>query len=181
MFARIIAALIRALFGIVTLPFRALGWQPRLQAADVAAAAVETVRADPIPAPAPTPSRQPTPIADLVKDHARRRIYTHEDRSHLVPLPDALQSWLSGLDTNEALHVIGCNPLDLQRHINAGLQGSTAPGPYRLPPVLPDQVRLTAKKGASGGTGGPSRGQDLSAALEELGLVFERSYGGPRR
>jgi|GEM_PF-3265173 len=171
---KLIRDLIAAIFGIVLSPLRLLGWEAKPRAADVAAEAVEQVRAAPIEAPAPVP-REPTPMADLLLQHARKRLFTHERHEGLVPLPPALEAWIAQLDGHELGDVIGCSARDLQRHVNAGLSGSTARGPYHLPPVLPHAVPNAAKKGATGGTG-VTRGQDISQALEELGLVFDQGY-----
>ncbi|KST61182.1 hypothetical protein AO398_00385 [Methylobacterium sp. GXS13] len=166
--------LLAAIFGILLSPLRLLGWEAKPRAADIAAEAVEAVRAAPIEAPAPVP-REPTPMADLLLQHARKRLFTHERHEGLVPLPPALEAWITQLDNNELCDVIGCSARDLQSHVNAGLSGSTARGPYHLPPVLPHAVPNHAKRGATGGTG-VKQGRDLSQALEELGLVFDQGY-----
>lgn len=171
--ADFIIALIRAIFGIVTLPLRILGVQPKPTAAAVADAAVEAIREHPLPVVPPPAPREPTPMADLVVAHARKRLYTHEQHPALAPLPPALEAWISQLDGQRLGDVIGAGAtVHLQRHINAGLQGSTVLGPYRLPPVVATAVPLPAQKGSSASGGGPARSQDLNAVLAELGLEF---------
>lgn len=169
-----IRALLAAIFGALLSPLRWLGWEPKPRAADVAAAAVEAVRAAPIEAPAPVP-REPTPMADLVLAHARKRLFTHERHPELVPLPPAIEAWIERLDAHHLGSIISAQGAPLQRHINRGLAGSTASGPSNLPPVIPNAVPMKTGRGATGGTTA-SRSQDISAVLDELGLVFDRSY-----
>jgi hypothetical protein len=114
-------------------------------------------------------------MADLVLAHARKRLFSHERHPTLVPLPAALEAWIAQLDGAQLGDIIGAQGGPLQRHINAGLAGSTALGPYRLPPVLPHAVPNPAKKGATGGTTA-TRSQDIAAVLDELGLVFDTGY-----
>jgi hypothetical protein len=175
MFARFFAALLEALFGILSFPFEILGLRGRPTAESVAAAALDVAQANPVsPASEVTPDLHP--VAELVRQHARARLFTHQRHDLPVPLPAPLASWIAGLTSTQLGHVIGCPSERLQKHINAGLGGSNAEGPFHLPAVAPEEVRHVASKGATGGTGGPSRSTDLSQTLAELGFTPQYSY-----
>ena len=180
MFARFFAALLEALFGILRWPFEILGLRGRPTAESVAAAALDVVRADPV-APAAEVRADLHPVAELVRQHARARLFTHRRHDIPVPLPAPLAAWIAGLTDAQLGQVIGCPAERLQKHINAGLGGSDAPGPFSLPAISPEPVRHTTSKGGTGGTGGPARSVDLTEALAELGFTPQYSYGGPRR
>ncbi len=175
MFARFFAALIAAILGILRLPFELFGLRGRPTAESVAAAALDVVRADPV-APASEVTPDLHPVAELVRQHARARLYTHQRHDLPVPLPAPLASWIAGLSPTQLGHVIGCPSERLQKHINAGLGGSSAEGPFHLPAVPAEPVRHVASKGATGGTGGPVRSTDLSETLAELGFSPQYSY-----
>ena len=175
MFARFLAALLSAIFGILRLPFEYFGWRPRPTAESVAAAALDVAQAHPVVAAAEI-QRELHPVAELVRQHARARLYTHQRHALPVPLPGPLAAWIADLMPAQLGEVIACPSERLQRHINAGLGGSNADGPFRLPAVLPEAVRHVTSKGATGGTGGPARTTDLSEALAELGFAPQYSY-----
>jgi len=181
---RFIAALLRALVGFLTLPLQLLGWTPRARPGDVAADAIRASRAATVMEIPPVPQRkpEPTPVADLVQAHSKARLFNHEQHAPLPPLPRPLEVWLSSLTDYEHQNACWVDAEKLQAHINAGLGGSTAPGPYRLPPVLPEAAlaKATAQKGSTGGTT-QKRGQDVEALLAELGLEFGTPSYGPRR
>ncbi|WP_091972159.1 hypothetical protein [Methylobacterium gossipiicola] len=175
MFARFFAALIAAILGVLRLPFEILGFRPRPTAESVAAAALDVAQAHPV-APASEVRADLHPVAELVRQHARARLFTHQRHDLPVPLPAPLASWIAGLSSTQLGHVIGCPSERLQKHINAGLGGSSADGPFHLPAVPAEPVRHVASKGATGGTGGPSRTTDLTEALAELGFTPQYSY-----
>ncbi|GAB6842683.1 hypothetical protein HNR00_003247 [Methylorubrum rhodinum] len=144
------------------------------------------------PAPAPTARapwplpevvrapRQSWPVAELVQQHARTLLFRHERLPDPLPLPTPLAAWLSRLDATQLGLVIGCEAGRLHRHIANGLEGSTAAGPFRLPPVLPGPVAPPPASGGGGKGGGPTRGTDLAEALAELGLTASYTYRPPR-
>lgn len=181
---RFIAALLRALVTALTLPLQLLGWTPRAHPGDIAADAIRASRANAVMEIPPVPQRQrePTPMADLLQAHGKAKLFSHEKHAPLPPLPRPLQVWLDGLTDYEHQNACFVDAEKLQRHINAGLGGSTAPGPYRLPPVLPETAlaKAAAQKGSTGGTT-QKRGQDVEALLAELGLEFGTPSYGPRR
>lgn len=149
------------------------GVKPPLTAVSAGTAAVAVAA---IPRPAPIkPAAQPCPLAELVAEHARKVIYYHEDRSKIRPLPPVLNQWLYKLNSQQLLDVIGSNTEALQRHIDAGLAGSTALGPFRLPAVPPLPQRDGRGDGASGKGGkggGPSRVSELAQILEDAGYAM---------
>ena len=180
MFARFFAALIATLLGILRFPFEILGFRPRPTAESVATAALDVVRADPV---APAAELRPDlhPVAELVRQHARARLYTHQRHDTPIPLPGPLAAWIAGLTDAQLGHVIGCSGERLQKHLNAGLGGSSAPGPFHLPAVPQEAVRHVASKGTTGGTSASPRSVDLTEALAELGFAPQYTYGAPRR
>lgn len=180
MFARFFAALIAAILGILRLPFELFGLRGRPTAESVATAALDVVRANPV-APAAEIRSDTHPVAELVRQHARARLYTHQRHDLPVPLPTPLATWIAGLSSTQLGHVIGCPSERLQRHINAGLGGSNAEGPFHLPAISPEPVRHVASKGATGGTNASPRSVDLTEALAELGFAPQYTYGAPRR
>lgn len=152
------------------MPLTILGWQPKPTASSVAAAALDVVRRVEPGEPLAPVVREPCPMAELVQRHARMHLFTHEQHPAVDPLPAPLAAWIAGLDMSQLGEVIGCPASRLQRHINAGLGGSSALGPFRLPPVVVDAVPAgITGKGAKGGTGGPARSIDVSELLAELG------------
>lgn len=179
MLFRMLNAVLAALAAALRLPGNLvaalLGIQPKATAADLAEEALAAAAASPTPL-APLGSavqRKPCPVAELVADHARKRLYFHEDRSYLSPLPYALRTWLDGLTTKQLTDVVGARPERLQEHINAGLSGSTALGPYGLPPILPAPEftsRTAEREGRGGKGGGPSvETMNLADLLQDAG------------
>ncbi len=133
------------------------------------------VAAAPSPRPAPIKLAVPCPLAELVAEHARKVIFYHEDRSKISPLPQVLKNWIDSLSTQQLLDVIGSNSQALQKHIDAGLAGSTSLGPFRLPAVPPLPQRDGRGDGASGKGGkggGPSRVSELAQILEDAGYAM---------
>ncbi|ARO53975.1 hypothetical protein B2G69_07300 [Methylorubrum zatmanii] len=178
--ARILATILHAALETLLLPLTLLGWQPKPTAATLAAAALDAVRHDE-PGEPLAAVREPCPMAELVQRHARVRLFTHEQPPPVDPLPAPLAAWIAGLDAGQLGEVIGCPASRLQRHINAGLGGSSALGPFRLPPVVADAVLAgVTGRDSKGGTGGPSLSIDVSELLAELGTAPAYSYG-PRR
>ncbi|ACS39426.1 hypothetical protein [Methylorubrum extorquens] len=178
---RILATILHAILETLLLPLTLLGWQPKPTAASVAAAALDAVRHDEPGEPLAPLVREPCPLAELVQRHAKAKLFTHEQHLLVDPLPRSLAAWIAGLDAGQLGEVIGCPAPRLQRHINAGLGGSTALGPFRLPPVVADAVPAgITGKGARGGADGPARPADISQILAEFGTTPAYSYG-PRR
>ncbi len=145
----------------------------------------EAAPAPPARAPWPLPDvprapRQSWPVADLLQQHARVRLYRHERLPEPMPLPTPLAAWRAQLDAGQLGLVIACESARLHRHIAAGLDGSRASGPFRLPPVLPGPMVAQLGSGGGGGKGGgPARGTDLAEALAELGLTPAYTYRPP--
>lgn len=176
---RILATILHAILEMLLLPLTLLGWQPKPTAASVAAAALDAVRRDEPGEPLAPVGREPHPMAELVQRHARTRLFTHEQHAPVDPLPRPLAAWIAGLDATQLGEVLGCSASRLQRHINAGLGGSSAVGPFRLPPVVAEAVPGGIPgRGTTGGTGGPPRSVDLAELLSEYGYTV--GYG-PRR
>lgn len=179
MLAAMVMGLIHGLAALLRLPVeivaRMMGVTTGPTAADVAEEAIAAVAATPKPSPfEPAVERKRCPVAELVAEHARKIVYFHEDRSHISPLPLALRTWVDGLTTKQLTDVIGADPERLQAHINAGLSGSTAPGPYGLPPVLPAielTNRVAEREGRGGKGGGPARTMDLAELLQDAGYA----------
>lgn len=141
--------------------------------------------APPARAPWPMPEiprapRRSWPVAELVQEHARVILFRHERLPEPMPLPGPLAAWVGRLDATQLGLVIGCEAGRLHRHIANGLEGSTATGPFRLPPVLPGPVPPPSASGGGSKGGGPPRSVDLAEALAELGLTATYTYG-PRR
>ena len=175
---RLLATILHMMLEILLLPLTLLGWQPKPTASSVAAAALDASRRDESSEPLAPVVRKPCPMAELVQRHARARLFTHEQHAPVDPLPRPLAAWVAGLDATQLGEVLGCPASRLQRHINAGLGGSTALGPFRLPPVVADAAPAgITGKGAKGGTGGPSRSIDVAELLAELGTTPAYSYG----
>jgi len=128
----------------------------------------------------PRAPRQSWPVAELVQQHARVLLFRHERLPEPLPLPTPLTAWLGRLDATQLGLVIGCEAGRLHRHIANGLEGSTAAGPFRLPPVLPGPLLPLPASGGGSKGGGPPRSVDLAEALAELGLTASYTYRPPR-
>ena len=188
---RFILALLRTILGIATAPLAMLGFQPRVRASDVAAAAIAAQPAEPEAEPAKKPtSATPfaSPLGDLIKRHAKRLIreeYEMLEREPPAPLPPHIQEWLLQRDTEQLTFIAGVRLPGylIQDHVLAGHQGKLLSIGYV---TLPHQRRLTTpvlgydtdKNGGRSGKGGPPRSVDLQSVLSDLG--YAPLAAGPR-
>lgn len=88
---RILATILHALLELLLLPLTILGSKPKPTAASVAAAALHAVRLDEPSEPLAPVVREPHPMAELVQQHAKAKLFKHKRHEPVDPLPPPLR------------------------------------------------------------------------------------------
>ncbi|WP_156376000.1 hypothetical protein [Methylobacterium sp. Leaf117] len=155
---RFLAALIRAIFSMLSAPFRLLGFGPRMTAADLAAAALDGALDE-----APADAEPSFTLGDLIGAHAERRVYgAGPGAPELGTLPALVATWLAGMDVATLRRVHTTPAKLLEAHVNAGADGQLKSlGVVVARPDVPAPDAMPAPRGI--------RGADLNSVLAELG------------
>lgn len=143
---------------MLAMPFRLLGFGPRVTAADLAAAALDGDLDE-----ATTEAEPSYGLGDLIRAHAARRVYGEKAGDPaLGKLPTLIEAWLSGMDLPTLRRVHTTPSGLLERHVNAGPDGELRSlGVVVTRPDVPAPQTMPAPRGI--------RGADLNGVLAELG------------
>ena len=155
---RFLAALLRGLMAMLALPFRLLGFGPRVTAADLAAAAIDGELDE-----APVQAEPAYGLGDLIRAHAARRVYGEKAGDPaLGTLPALIEAWLAGMDVATLRRVHTTPSVLLERHVNAGPEGELRSLGVVVPrPDVPAPATMPGPRGI--------RGADLNSVLADLG------------
>jgi len=191
--ARIVFEILYALVGIAAAPFAWAADRIGGRRGPTAREFAEAVVAAPPPQPPVVRTRPPTPLADLIRAHARIREFRWRDQPTPAPMPPDVAAWYESLRHEQRKTAACVDRVRLERWIAACRAGEMTDGPGDLPPIRPIPVLpFPSYAGANGKAGGKAGGKgsirvepvsaELAAVLAEHKIDLDYGYAaGGRR